>query len=180
MAGTGAAPDPLRDLFIPGARRLLERAYARPGVAVSTVLADPGEGARQLAARLGINPFGPDNVSARGGRSGGLNARSRWARAFVRCLYDQHRWWAASHGPTGGWRRDKRMVPLDSRALEIEVGAHRPAVGVIPAGRPVTIRLRTGGAAKLRAVQRMPDKDRIYDDRGDTAARWSDPALRDW
>lgn len=180
MTGTGAAPDPLRDLFTAGARRLLERAYARPGTAVSTILANPGERAMGLAASLGINPFGPDNVSARGGRAGGLRARTRWGRAFVRCLYEQHRWWAASHGPAGGWRRDRRTVPLDSRALEIDVGAHRPALGVIPAGWPVTIRIRTGGAAKLRAVQRKPERDRIYDDRGDTAARWSDPALRDW
>jgi len=171
-------PDPLRDHFTRGARQLLDRAYKASGPGwTGTLLADPNP--RALAACLvaGIDPFGPDNASSRSGRAGGLNARSRWMRAFVRCLYEQHLWWADSHVRPGEWRTERRMVPLRTRGLLVEVGFAKPAVGLVPRGRAIRIRAVGGGYS---AATRKPYRDRIYTDSGATADRWSDPALRDW
>ena len=180
--------DPLSVLLDAGARRLLERAYASPGTWVGTRLADPGMRARTFAASRGINPDGPDNPSAQGGRSRRTDAQTRWGRAFVRAVYYQHRWY--SGGGTRGWRSDRRTTPRDTGGLRFEVGRHLPAspqfdpanpgAGGFPPGRAVRLRLERGGAAKLRAVQRLPDSQRIYDDSGEAAARWSDPNQRDW
>ncbi len=97
-------------------------------------------------------------------------------RAFVRCLYDQHLYWAADH-KGGGWRDERRLVPLRSRSLIIEVGRALPVRGIIPAGRAVRIRALPPGKA---AAMRKPQADRIYTDDGEEGARWADPALRDW
>ena len=170
--------DPLSVLLDTGARRLLERAYAQPGTWVGTRLADPGMRARTFAAARGINPDGPDHPSARGGRSARTDAKTRWARAFVRAVYYQHRWY--SGGGQQPWRRDRRTSPRSTGGLRFEVGRHVPAAGVFPAGRAVRIRLERGGQAKERAVRRLPDSQRIYTDSGAEGARWSDPDLRDW
>lgn len=155
-------PDPASLMLEGGARRLLARAYAQPGKEQMTRLADPNLRTRQRLSALGIDPDGPDDASVQGGR--GLDARSRWMRAFIRALYREHR--------TSGGRH--------TGSLRIEVGRRVPATGVILAGRAVRITYDKGGRTALRAVQRKPDRSRIYDDRGEPAARWSDPALRDW
>lgn len=169
--------DPVSELFDAGARRLLVRAYANPGQWVGTRIADPTPRHTAALARQGINPMAADNASATGGR--GLNARTRWARGFVRALYYQHRWYSTG-GTAGGWRRSRRSVPRAAGALEVEVGRAVRAMGIIPSGRAVRVRIVKGGETKRRAVQAMPDRDRIYSDTGTPGARWSDPAARDW
>ena len=180
--------DPLSQLLDGGARRLLERAYAQPGTWVGTRLADPGLRARTFAAARGINPDGPDQPSARGGRTARTDARTRWARAFVRAVYYQHRWY--SGGGQRPWRGERRTTPRDTGGLRFEVGRRvpaspqydpaNPAAGGFPAWRAVRIRLEAGARAKERAVARLPDSQRIYTDDGAEGARWSDPDLRDW
>lgn len=180
--------DPLSVLLDAGARRLLERAYANPGTWVGTRLADPGMRARTFAAARGINPDGPDNPSVRGGPSRRTDAKTRWARAFVRAVYYQHKWY--SGGGTRPWRKDRRTAPRSTGGLRFEVGRYmpaspqydpgNPAAGGFPAGRAVRIQLARGGAAKAKAVARLPDSQRIYTDSGAEGARWSDPSLRDW
>jgi hypothetical protein len=181
-----AERDPLSVLFDGPARRLLDRAYARPGRWVMTRLADPGPRHRAYAAERGIDPLGPDRPSVPGGK--GLNARTRWARAFVRALYYQHRWYSAGRGP--GFRVQRRTVVRAAGALQVEVGRHVPASpqfdpehperGGFPPGRAVRVRLVAGGRAKERAVARLPDSARIYDDDGRPAQRHSEVGLRDW
>ena len=175
----GYQPDPLRDKFIRGARALLDRGYGSPGSVQGTRLADPDAKAMRWCLARGINPRGPDNSSAVA--RGGLNARDRWMRAFIRCLYEQHLWWAGDHDEPDAWRMDRRLVAYRGRALIVAVGRRVPALGVIPAGRAVSIQVTSGGrAAAFRAARRKQEQDRIYDDAGDPAGRWSDPALRDW
>ena len=175
----GYLPDPLRDRFIRGARALLDRGYAHHGSFVGTRLAAPDAQALRWCLAHGINPRGPDNSSAVA--RGGLNARDRWTRAFIRCLYEQHLWWAADHDTAGEWRQDRRLVSYRGRALIVDVGRMLPVQGVVPAGRAIRIQVTTAGRAKaFDAARRKADKDRIYDDAGHPAGRWSDPALRDW
>jgi hypothetical protein len=172
--------DPLSELFDPAARRLLERAYASPGQWAGTRLADPSPRHLAWCAGRGINPFGPDDASVigtKGGTKGGTNARTRWARGFVRALYYQHKWWS---GSGTAWRTAKRSVARETGALEVQVGRAVQAYGVFPAGRSVRIRLLRGGQAADRAVRRLADGDRIYADDGSPAGRWSDPELRGW
>src|SRR5215472_1588612 len=170
----GATRDPLSVPFDRGARRLLERAYARPGVWIATRVADPDLRLRTRLMVAGFNPSGPDPVNSLPGK--GVNARDRWTRAFIRALYYQHRQYSGK--PGGGWR--KRASPRSASSLEVEVGRRVPVRGIIPAGRAVRIRIRRGGKTALHAVQRLPDAQRIYDDDGRAADRWADPALRDW
>lgn len=180
--------DPISVLFDAPARRLLERAYAQPGQWVSTRLADPGMRARTMAAARGIDLDGPDVTSARGGRSKRTDAKSRWARAFIRSVYYQHKWY--SGGGTREFRSKRRTVMRQSGGLRFEVGRRIPAspqfdpanpsAGGFPAGRTVRIKLDRGGQAKLRAVNRLPDSERIFDDQSQPSDRWSDPSLRDW
>jgi hypothetical protein len=166
--------DPVSMFFDAGARALLERAYAARGQWHGTRLADPGP--RHLAelAMLGINPHAPDHDSAEAGH--GLDCKSRWARGFVRALYYQHRWWSSG----SGWRKAKRTVPAGRGALEVEVGARVRALGVVPAGRAVRVRVHPGGQAARKAAEKLPGSRRIYDAEGTPGARHSDPALRDW
>jgi hypothetical protein len=174
-------PDPLRDKFSRGARQLLDRAYAHPGTWQRTRLANPGAAAMSFALTLGINPLAPDNVSAQGGRRGGLNARTRWMRAFIRALYEQHLWWAGSHAEAGAWRDERRLVAFRSQGLRVDVGRAVPGLGVIPAGREVKVMVTSQGrSAAFSAAARMPGDDRIYADDRDLGARWSDPGRRDW
>ena len=147
-----------------GAAQLLGRARRARGGWAATRIADPSP--RQRTALLqayGIDPDGPDQPST-ARRRGGVNARTRWARGFVRAVY---------------WLNDTRHGG-PGLALEIEVGAHKPALGVIPAGRAVRLRVRRGGQVAMRAVARKPDAQRIWDSSGIPAGRFSDPARRDW
>jgi len=151
--------------------RLLERAHARRGEWVSVRLADPSIRQRTRFTSMGIGDLlGPDNVTARGGK--GLDAKTRWARALVRALYYQHK-------ASGG-----------SGALRVEVGRHIPASpqfdpshperGGFPPGRQFRLMIDRGGRAAMRAVQRQPDRSRIYTDDGERSLRWADPSKRDW
>lgn len=159
-----AERDPVSVLWDAAARQLLARARAGRGQWQGTRIADPSPRQRAALAGMGIDVDGPDAPSSAGGRKGGLNARTRWARGFVRAVYYVN---DTRHGGPG-------------RALEVEVGAHKPALGVIPAGRAVRVRVRPGGSAALRAVGRKPDSARIWTDDGFAAARFSDVSLRDW
>jgi hypothetical protein len=167
--------DPVSTLFDDAARSLLARAYAAPGRWVSTRLAGPEARHVAWASGRGINLLAPDRPSAAGGR--GLNARSRWARGFVRAVFYQHKFWSDG---TGGWRERKRMTARHSGAVEVSVGRWRIRTGRIPAGREVRVRYHPGARAANQAARAEPPRDRIYDNQGEPGARWSDPQRRDW
>lgn len=156
--------DPVSVIFDAGARALLDRAYRAPGQWRPTRLADPEP--RHLAefAARGISVLGPDDASVPGGP--GLNARSRWARAFVRALYHQHTLW--SGGAPGVWRGERRRVPRPAAEIELRVGHRVPALGVLPAGRMIHLRYDPGRPAQL------------VRDRGEAGPHQSDLRLRDW
>lgn len=157
---------------------LLERAYANPGKWAGTRLADPSpEHVSYFASGWGISVTGPDNAPTLSGRRN--NAYTRWGRGFVRAVYYQHKWWSMT-GTHGAWRGVKRTTPRSAGALELEWGRRMPAVGVIPAGRAVRVRLRPGGRQSRAAVGRMSEAERIYDDDGRAAGRHADVAGRDW
>lgn len=157
--------DPVSELFDTGARTLLTRAYARPGQWTGTRLAFPS--ARHIAyfAGEGINVLGRDQWG-----------RDRWAAGFVRAVYYQHKWFYSQ----GRLRSERRTAANDARAVRYELGRRLPVLGVLPAGRAVRVMVQPGGQAAMRAVKRLPDSRRIYDDQGNPAARWADPNGRDW
>lgn len=161
-------------LFDAGARKLLRRAYARPGQWVGTRLADPPARTVAWAVELGINLLGPDNASTLSGAA--LPARTRWARAFIRSVYYQHKW----HYARGELQPTRRLRPNPDRSVEFEVGRRVPVLGILPAGRAVRIRVRTGGQAATRAVRKMPEGARIYTDDGHPGGRWAYSGDRDW
>lgn len=179
--------DPVSELLDGGARILLERAFAARGGWVQTRLADPSPEHRSWAASIGIDLDGPDNAPTRSGRR--KDMRSRWGRAFTRALYYQLKW----YGSPGRLRKSPRIVPYD-RPMEVEIGRRVPALGVIPAGRIVRIRLLRGGQVSRKAVRGMPRGDRIFAPqpgqperdrkKGKTfyepGARWADAEKRDW
>ena len=142
--------DPVSELFDAGARRLLERAYARPGAWAGTRLANPAPRHVTYLAALGINPMGPDDKSG----AGRLNARTRWARGFVRSLYYQHRWF--SDAPGGGWRPARRLQPRRDLGLEVEVGR------AMPGGRQAGTVLLAGRAVRVRAMASPEPQGRAY------------------
>ncbi len=162
MAGYGAARDPVSVIWDGGAGSLLARAYAQKGGWVSTIIADPKPRHAAMFAEMGIDVGGPDNAPTMSGKR--KNMRSRWCRGFVRAFYYLN---DSRHGGGG-------------RAVEIEVGARKPAVGRVPAGRAVRARLRVGGSVALRAVQRLPEDDRIWLDEGERGGRFADISRRDW
>ena len=166
--------DPVSELFDSGARRLLERAYARRGQWVGTRLADPSPGHVALFAAMGINVLGPDNAATRSGRH--QQMQTRWARGFARAVYYQHKWYYAG----GGLRASRRMAANTSGAVEIEIGRAAAALGIIPAGRAVRVRVLRGGAVARRAVGAMADADRVWTDGAEPGGRFSDADGRDW
>lgn len=156
--------DPVSEVFDSGARALLDRAYRGPVEWHPTRLQDPE--ARHWAAFAGINLLGPDDASTPGR---GLDARSRWARAFVRALFHQHKWHS---GPAPGvWRGDRRAVARSAAELEVRVGRHMPLRGVIPAGRMVYLRYDPARPARFRNPPRG---------QGVVGPAQSDLRLRDW
>lgn len=159
--------DPASVLWDTAARALLERARKARGGWQGTRIADPSPRQRAALAGLGINVDARDKPSAIAGRARGgqgLDAKTRWARAFCRAVYYQND--RRNGGP--------------GLALELEVGRHKVAGVKVPAGRAVRLRVRRGGSVALRAVGKMPESKRIYTDAGNPAMRWSDPDLRDW
>jgi hypothetical protein len=169
------ARDPVSELLDRGARRLLERAYQAPsGTWVSTRLADPSPEHEQWAAGIGIDRLmGPDRPTTDSGKN--TTAYTRWGRAFVRALYYQHK----HYGDRSGLRSEKRMVAYGA-PLQVEWGRRMPALGVIPAGRAVRVRIAYGGATSLRVVKGKSDDARIYADDGSRAGRHADPEKLDW
>jgi hypothetical protein len=188
MPGYGAARDPVSISFDAAARKLLNRAYAARGQWVSAWLPDPTIRQRTRWTEIGINVGGPDNPSTRV-RQGGLDARTRWGRAYVRALNYQWKWYSPSK-PGASWRADRRTVARSTGGLRVEVGRHvapspqfnpaDPRAGGLPGRRRVRVMIAAGGQAKLRAVHRLADRDRIWTDAGQPAGRFSDPSLRDW
>lgn len=152
ISGTTYRVDPVSVRWEPAAAHALERARAARGEWWGTRLADPTPEQVARWAREGIDVLGPDTARYRA-------ARSRWARAFVRAVYRMN----------GG-----------SRSIQVEIGRKYPQRGVIPAGRYMRIRVRRGGSAAMRAVGRLPDRDRIWLDDGTPGKRFADPADRDW
>ena len=166
---SGRAPDPLQVAFKAGARRLLDRVYDNPYQWQVTRLTPPTPGQTAALRQRGIDPYKPDPV-----QKGGLDAKTRWARGFVRTLYHEHKWWSGTGGR--GWRTERRTTARTTGGLLVEVGRVMPARGIIPAGRIVRVRLAPGGKAKEKAVDRLPDR-----------AKWADggpqraqEAWRDW
>ena len=157
--------DPVSILWDGAARSLLRRAVDAKGEWQGTRIADPSERQRAMIRALGINVNARDNPSAIGGRATGpLNAKTRWARGFVRAVFYHN---DRRHGGRG-------------RSLEIEIGRYLPAGATVPAGYAVRLRTVRGGSVARRAAQRLPDSKRIYTDQGGPGKRWSDPGLRDW
>lgn len=162
--------DPVSVLFDAGARRLLERAYRNHAQWVGTRLANPNE--RQLAylASLGIQWNGPDGKSG----EGRLNARTRWARGFVRSLEYNHRWYSGDPN-TGGWRSARRTTPRGDIGLIIEIGRALPggrqAGTLLVPGRAVRVKVMRGARAHVRRKGGL-----VYTE----GPGRSDPALRDW
>lgn len=159
--------DPASVLWDTAARALLARARAARGGWQGTRIADPSPRQRAALASLGINVDGRDKPSALAGRARGgqgLDAKTRWARAFARAV------WYANDRRNGG----------PGLSLELEVGRHKVAGKTVPAGRAVRLRVKRGGTVARRIVQNMPESKRIYTDEGAPAMRWSDPGRRDW
>lgn len=152
------ARDPVSELFDSAARRLLARAYGQRGRWTATRLAQPGPRHLAWAASQGINLLGPDPADTLSG--GHQNARSAWARGFVRAVYYQHKWYYRAN--LGGLGELRRLVPNDALAVRFRVGRLMPVRGVIPAGREVAILVLPGGLAARRAVAAMPAAERIY------------------
>jgi hypothetical protein len=170
----GYQRDPVSELFDSGARRLLQRAYQRPGQWVGTRIADPAPRHVAYFADMDIDVTGPDNAPTASGRRD--DARSRWCRGFVRAVYYTEKW----YGGHKVLRSARLMTPNQTRSVVIEVGRRVPATGAIPAGRAVRVKTVPGGDAARRAAMRKPEVKRIFDDDGEPAGRWSDPAGRDW
>lgn len=149
--------DPVSELFDGAARKLLARAYDRPGLWTETRLANPS--ARHLAWGFaqGINLLGPDPAETLEGSH--INARSAWARGFVRAAYYQHRWYYRQGRGLGPM---KRVTPNRVLALRFQVGRMMPPRGVVPAGRVVALQVLPGGQAARRAVARLGDDERIF------------------
>jgi hypothetical protein len=165
------ARDPVSELFDGAARRLLARAYARPGVWVAGRIPDPTGAHRSYLSGRGIDPAARDTAGVT------LDARTRWARGFVRALQYQHRWFSGSPDG-GGWRDRKRARPRQDMGLSVQVGralaGGRQAGTLLRPGRAVRIQVRPGAKRWVRAHL---DGDERWD--VSESAR-SDPADRDW
>jgi len=165
------ARDPVAVQFDVPAARLLGRAHDRAGQWAGTYVANPTAEWDAWARARGIRLLGPDTVP--GGR-----ARTRWCRAFIRSCYWQFgRYYYAGKGLN---LADPRVTPGRSRALQFEVGTVRISPAGLVMGRAVRIRITEGGRAAERAIASLPESRRIYAPDGEPAARWADPARRDW
>jgi hypothetical protein len=186
MSGPGMGRDPVSELFDASARRLLSRAYANPGTWQQMWLPDPSIRQRSRMTTLhGIGDLtGPDPLP----KGGGVDAKTRWGRGFVRSVYYQHRWYSGGRG--GEWR-ERRTSPRNTGGVRIEVGRHvppspqfnpaDPSAGGFPPRRRVRVQLAAGGKAKAAAVARLSNSDRIYTPSGAPAARFGGgQRYRDW
>lgn len=173
---TGAQRDPVSVAFDASARRLLQRAYASRGEWAQAWLPDPGLRDRTRFLELGINVDDPDPLPS--GR--GLDARTRWARGFVRALYYQAKWHAPARA--GSPMRAERRTAPSTAAIRVQVGRHVPGNpgGGLPPRRRVRVMIAAGGQAAERAAARLPARDRWATAEGTAGPRWADPAARDW
>lgn len=171
-----AKRDPVSAAFDASARRLLERAYAARGQWVQAWLPDPDLRQRTRWLEQGINVDGADPLPP----GGGVDAKTRWARGFVRALYFNAKWYRPARGSTR--MRTERLTSPSSVPLRVQVGRHVPGNpgGGLPPRRRVRIMIATGGQAKDRAVTRLADRDRRVTPDGKPGARFAQPAYRDW
>lgn len=164
-------PDPVSVDFEVTAKRLLGRAFQQPGQWVVVGLIDPDKKQRGYWKSRGIDLDGADPVPP-----GGLNARTRWARALVRAIYRVNK-----HEGNG------------DRSITVEVGRHIPAspqwdaanprAGGFPPRRQFRIMYQPDKAKARRHMRRQPDTARAVDDQGRPTSHWSDPnnpKQRDW
>ena len=93
-------------------------------------------------------------------------------------MYYNHEWYY--YATRGLDLPDRRLTKNRSQALQFEVGTVRIDPRGLVIGRAVRIRLLKGGTQAMRAVDKLPDSKRIYNDEGNPAGRWADPAARDW
>jgi hypothetical protein len=165
------ARDPVSVLFDGAAQRLLSRAYARQGSWVAGRIPDPRDSHRSYLAGLGIDPDERDRVGVT------LDARTRWARGFVRALEYQHKWWSQDPD-TGGWRERKRATARNDLGLVVDVGRRlaggRQAGTALRPGRAVRIQMRPGARAWVAANRAAGQR---WDE---SAAARSGPQTRDW
>jgi hypothetical protein len=168
MAGRYAR-DPISVQFDAAALRLLRRAHANRGDWVGTYLQNPGADWQLWAVRNGWGRLlGPDDAP-------GGEARTRWARAFIRSCYYNHKSFMYLDGLRMAEKRPRGVRP--PLALDYQVGtvrlSERPNVVVI--GRAVRVRLLTGGQAAAAAAAKVPDSKRWIVDRqpGPRHAGWT-------
>jgi hypothetical protein len=166
------ARDPISEQFDPASARLLRRCYRNQGQWQGTYLRNPTAQWEIWGRRNGIRLLGPDTA----GRG---QARTRWARAFVRSAYYQHRWY---YYETAGdlVLADRRAIPATSKALVFEVGTVRIARGGVILGRSVRLKVVQGGDAAIRAVGQLPESRRIYTPDGYGGGAHSDLRDHDW
>lgn len=157
MAGYGQPPDPASVFWESAAAQFLADVIAAKGEWHAVPVADPSDRlVRLLAENYGYKWNGPDNKSGRGS----LNARDAWRRAFIRAVY----------------RANDRRRGGPGRPIQLQVGVKLPRRGVIPPRRPVRGRVRRGGAAAMKAVNRLPESQQW----SHGGAGQSDPAKRYW
>jgi hypothetical protein len=166
----GVQRDPVSAQFDAASARLLRRAYEREGAWAGTYVPDPSPEWMAWGARNGISLLGPD--SAPGGQ-----ARTRWARAFIRSAFYQHRWY---YYPRRGLVLGERRTSPWGRPLQYEVGTVRLTPAGVVVGRAVRVRTQPGGQAAADAAARLPESRRIYNEDGTPGARFSSVAGRDW
>ena len=177
--------DPVSVAFDAAARKLLDKAYAAPGEWAVVWLPDPSIRQRtRWAGTVRGDLTGPDPLPA----GGGIDAKSRWARGFIRALYYQHRNYSGT-GP-GSWRAERRRSPRGA-PLRVEVGRHvaaspqfdpqHPEHGGFPPRRRVRAQLAKGGKKQDAAVVRLAAKDRIWVGDKELGGRWAGGArYQDW
>lgn len=171
--------DPVSVAFDASARRLLERAYAARGTWVQAWLPDPDLRQRTRWLERGINVGGPDPLPP----GGGLDARTRWGRAFARSLYYNAKWYRPARGSSR--MRTQKLNTASGTPLRVEFGRHVPGneLGGLPPRRRVRIMIAQGGEAAERAVTRLPEASRSFV--GPKSARvpgprWAAPEYKDW
>jgi len=155
------ARDPVSLFMDEIADDLLRRAWrARPRWQ-SVYLSQPSaEWVAWAAANGQGNLLGPDPAP------GGM-ARSRWGRAMVRSLYDQHRKHMTTSGLALGAERGGDELP--PYALQVQVGT----IQMLPPGRlvrEVSARILSRRGAEA-AVRKLP-ASRIWRDGGPAASGW--------
>lgn len=129
--------DPVSETLDRAARQLLDRVYAARGGWAVTRLASPTPEQAGYWLFQGVPVWGPDPVHRQ--NPDGLDARSRWMRAYIRALWRQHQFWSGDPD-TGGWRAQRRTTRRPD-GIQIRVGRLMPVRGIIPAGREIRVRM---------------------------------------